>query len=157
MGCRKRWDHFLSRTKQPPPLFGWKPTLSLSPPGVLPEGRYDCRNIFKNGQRSPNFPTAFHSFYSTLDSNPLSLYLLRENPPQQQPQCSSSVSSPLSWLSVSNISSDRFNPWPLTSLIASAAASTLAGPIPADSLLAREPEIVGAREPSPGCAGRNCV
>jgi len=84
------------------------------------------------------------------------------------------VSLPLSWLSVSSINSAYCNQWSLTSLIVLAAASTLAGPIPANSLykrdvvgddilvrepeardselkvLAREPEVVEARDPSPG-------
>ena len=88
----------------------------------------------------------------------------------------------LSWLSVSTITSARFNPWSLISLIVLAAVSTLASPIPAESLhkkeladnydiLAREPESLGsewellarepedfeAREPSPICTLRECA
>jgi hypothetical protein len=50
-----------------------------------------------------------------------------------------------SWLSVSSIIPVRFNPRSLTDLIILAAASTLAGPIPADSLSKKDIDII--REP----------
>jgi len=93
------------------------------------------------------------------------------------------VSLPPSWPLVSGIITTRFNPRLLTSLIVLAATSALASPIPAESLskkeagavkynilirepetpdseleiLAREPDEVEAREPSPICAPRMCT
>jgi hypothetical protein len=70
-----------------------------------------------------NLPTVLHSIHS----NPLQPpYILRENHPLQ-PQCSSSVSLPPSWLSVSSIVTTRSDRWSLSSRVVLAVASTLAG------------------------------
>lgn len=177
---RSTWLNFLSWTRQPPPLLTWKLTLSFFRRAVCCRAFWqrvamvvETYLIMRNCLQSPHRSQSFYSQPNPLTSP------LANNPPPQQLQCSSFVSSPLSWLSVSSIIPTRFNPWSLTSLIVLAAASAFAGPIPADSLskkevavnnnilarepdseleiLAREPEDVEAREPSPICPARGCL
>ena len=101
--------------------------------------------------RTGDLPIALHSIYPP--------YFLRASPPPQ-PQCSSSVSLPPSWLSVSSIITARSNRWSLTSPVVLAVASTLASPVPANSLSKKEVVVRTEPEPLNPCPGpnrKNCV
>ena len=112
-------------TSLPPRWRAYFNLGSLFEPSAMSRGDSRNRNIFKSEQ-SP------HRSSSNLLSNPIHQpYLLRENLPQ--PQCSSSVSLPPSWLSVSSVIAARFDRWSLTSAMILAAASTFASPVPAES------------------------
>jgi len=105
-------------------------------------GRGDNWSIFKK-RRFPHHPPF------DLLSNPIHPpHLLRENPPLQ-PQCSSPVFLPPSWLSVSGIITPRFTRWSLTHPMILAVASALANPVPAVTLSKNE---IAART----CRGRLC-
>ena len=170
-----------------PPLPAWRLSLSFSGNGLVSvlAGRLNARprvvmvvdaylragNALQSPHRSP---------LDLLSNTAHSLYPLQATSPYLQ--CSSPASLPPSWLLVSCITTTRFNRRSLTGLIVLAAASSLASPIPADSLskkevpavkynilvrepeaqdsklevLAREPEDVEVREPSPMCGPRGC-
>ena len=112
-------------------------------------GFEDCfGTIIETYLRAGDVPHSPHRFPFDLLSNPIHPpYLLRANLPPQ-PQCSSPVSLPPSWLLVSSIMTARFNRRSLTCGMVLAVASNLASPIPADSPSKKEIGVKLIREPN---------
>ena len=117
------WDAFLPRTRQPQrtgrlslylgsrfpfsvqDLFPfWEPRSSATTDGCDVR-----RKVFKSRQRSPISPSALHSITTRIKHT---LFIFSKQTPPLNRKCNSPVSSPPSWLWVSNAGC---NPGPKTS------------------------------------------